>query len=490
MTNPWRSLTGRTALAAAAAATLAFAIAGGVVLFAAQRAERHALDRDLRGSVNRLTPAARDVSGRRPGLRPAGSPGAALPPVGAPMRPPDADGTGAPARGPANGPPNNGPPLDPGIDRFARIISPDGVVLRAEGATVPPRFPRTAADGRLRTIKVGRKRWRIATVNLDASGQTLQVAALLEPLEKRQSRLRAIVALATLLALAGSIALALTLSRVALQPLNRLRTGAERVRGTHDLSARIDPGGNVAETDALAGELNAMLTRLQDANDEREQALAAARQFAADAGHELRTPLTSLTASLNTLTRGDAAESAKALQGAQGDLTRLTGLVAQLQSLARGDAGLSATAPEIDLGELADAAVASATQRHPELRARLEGPPEGPYLRGDSEGLRGIFDNLLENAALHAGATAQVVVTLAPGLITVDDDGPGIPTAEYGTVLQRFGRGTTTTAPGTGLGLAIVVAQAQRHGGEVGLSTSPSGGLRVTVRLPGTGSAT
>jgi signal transduction histidine kinase len=470
-----RSIGGRTALAAAGAATLAFALAGVGVLVAADSAERRALDRDLRASVKRVAQPARARAHRDdPGVgRGAGEP------------PPFADGHPPPARGPAGGPvPAGGMPLDPGIDRFARIIGSTGRVLRADGATVPDDFPLTPSDRRLRTVSVDGERWRTETISLGEPGTTLQVAARLAPLESRQRRLRTIVALAFVVALLGSAGLALALSRAALAPLARLRAGAARVHDTEDLDARIEAGGGVTETDELAGELNAMLARLQRAAAEREQALSSARRFAADAGHELRTPLTSLTASIATLGRGEGAERDAALARAEGDLVRLTSLVAQLQALARGDAGLSATAQSVDLGELADAAVDSVRARHPELRLTLDVPESGPLVHGDADGLRGILDNLLENAALHGRPAGHVTATISPdATITVDDDGPSIPASEREAVLERFVRGAGAGGPGTGLGLAIVAAQAARHGGAISLSDAPTGGLRATVTL-------
>ncbi len=474
-----RSLAGRTALAAAAAATLAFALAGIGVLVAADRAERRALDRDVRASAERLVrPAENRARGDvGPGRRPSSGGRAPSAPHGG--------GSGPPPRGPAGGPQPGGPPLDPGIDRFARVIGAGGTVLRADGATVPDDFPTTPSDERLRTIEVDGERWRTESVALDRSGATLQVAARLAPLESRRRRLRTIVALAFVVALLGSAGLALALSRAALAPLARLRAGAARVHDTDDLAARIEPGGNVTETDELAGELNAMLARLQRAAAEREQALSSAKRFAADAGHELRTPLTSLTASIATLGRdGESTEREAALSRAEGDLARLTSLVAQLQALARGDAGLSANAGPVDLGELADAAIDAVRARHPGLTLSLEAPDGGPVVEGDADGLRGILDNLLENAALHGRADGHVTVTVASdATITVDDDGPGIPEDERATVLDRFVRGAGADAPGTGLGLAIVAAQAARHGGHVNLTQSPAGGLRATVTL-------
>ena len=270
------------------------------------------------------------------------------------------------------------------------------------------------------------------------------------------------------------------LARLALAPLERLRRTAGDVAETADLSRRVPAGEGPEEVDALAGDLNAMLARLQETADGREAALSSARRFAADAGHELRTPLTSLETNLAT----------GSVDAARRDADRLTALVEQLQALARGEAGPPARAEDVDIGELADRVVLGAAARHPALQVRLEAPAEGPVVRGEAESLRMLLDNLVENAALHGRPAGTVVVTATPlpgggAEVLVDDDGHGIPRAERERVLERFARGEGASGPGTGLGLSIAAAQAARHGGALRLEDGPLGGLRVRVTLPG-----
>jgi two-component system sensor histidine kinase PrrB len=69
-------------------------------------------------------------------------------------------------------------------------------------------------------------------------------------------------------------------------------------------------------------------------------------------------------------------------------------------------------------------------------------------------------------------------------VVRVEDDGPGIPAADRGRMLEPFARGDGARPDGTGLGLAIVAQQAALHGGELRLGDSPQGGLAVEVRLP------
>jgi signal transduction histidine kinase len=299
-----------------------------------------------------------------------------------------------------------------------------------------------------------------------------------------------VVALALLVALAGSALAALLLTRLALAPLARLRSAAAGIGDTADLGARVPVGGAPVEVDELARELNAMLVRLGKAADARERALASARRFAADAGHELRTPLMSLRASLATLRRTERAAAELALAAAGRDLDRLTRLVEQLQALARGEAGPPRTPEPLDLGEMADSALTSLRVRHPAARVALHCSDPGPVVRADSDGVRAMLDNVLENAARHGREGGRIEVAVAAGddggaQITVDDDGPGIPPGERPAVIGRFVRGAGAQGPGTGLGLAIVAAEAERHGGTVSLEEGRLGGLRVTITLGG-----
>jgi signal transduction histidine kinase len=278
-------------------------------------------------------------------------------------------------------------------------------------------------------------------------------------------------------------------TRLALRPLELLRRRTAQIAGAEDLGVRVREPGQPTEVASLAGELDGMLARLQDATAAREQALLAARRFAADAGHELRTPLQSIRSNLDIARspEADEAEQSHALDIAMQQSERMKRLVDGLQSLARGESGLSEQTVDVDLGDIADGAVFVTRTRHPELTIVVDLPQSGPIVTGDGDGLWRVVENLLENAARHGRAGGHVnlrVGSLDGGAeIVVDDDGPGIAPAERERVMRRFQRGPGAAAAGSGLGLAIVEAEARRHGGSLSLDTSSLGGLRARVSI-------
>jgi two-component system sensor histidine kinase PrrB len=288
-----------------------------------------------------------------------------------------------------------------------------------------------------------------------------------------------------LAALAGLLALAVVtrlLTARALRPLQGLRESAAKVSTTRDLTTRVRTSGP-EEVDDVAQSLNAMLARLETSSAATDQALEAARRFTADAGHELRTPLTSIRANLAALRHGS---DDNVLGELERDVVRLTALLDGLQALARGDAGASVHAP-VDVGDVADAALAGARRRHPRVDFAF-GDARELTVDGDETGIRAALDNLLENAARHGAHRVRLSVT-AQG-VRVDDDGPGIAPADRERVFERFARGAHAGVPGSGLGLAVVAQQARLHGGRAYATDSPLGGAGVVLELTVANAAT
>jgi two-component system OmpR family sensor kinase len=122
----------------------------------------------------------------------------------------------------------------------------------------------------------------------------------------------------------------------------------------------------------------------------------------------------------------------------------------------------------------------------------LAATDEKALVLGDTEGLRILLANLVENAVRYSPPGGQVDVFVrrrqdGSAVAEVADTGPGISLKEQARVFDRFYRGEGTSEPGTGLGLAIVKAVADRHGAKIELDNAKSGGLRVSVVFAGFG---
>lgn len=261
----------------------------------------------------------------------------------------------------------------------------------------------------------------------------------------------------------------------ALRPVEELRRAAADValeggRGTLPVPAADD------EIGALARTLDAMLARLRAAADRQ-------RTFVADAAHELRSPLAALRATVevtashpgSTTTAGLAAEL-------EPEIVRMQALVDDLLLLARVGAHPLARA-DVDLLGLTERLVATLA---PDARRTVTVTVTGTgRARADDAAATRVLRNLVDNAVRHA--RTRVDVTVADGLVTVDDDGAGIGPQERDVVFERFVRldeARERDAGGSGLGLAIARELAREMQGDVTLDDAPAGGLRAVLRLP------
>jgi signal transduction histidine kinase len=281
------------------------------------------------------------------------------------------------------------------------------------------------------------------------------------------------------------------LSGLALAPLSRLRRSVAGVTSTRDLTHRVPDADAAEEVNELARSVNEMLARLERSTAETESALQATRRFAADVGHELRTPLTSIRANLDALRRNPSmpeADKHAILEEVAVEQSELVTLLDALQALARGDAGAALPRELLDFAEIVDSAGESSRRRHPEAQIELSSPEERQQLEGWPDGLRLLVDNLIENAVRHGGSRVRIGVHRTDGgaklLLSVEDDGPGVPAVEREHVFERFQRGSGAVGAGSGLGLALVAQQASLHGGNVTIGDSALGGAAFEVRLP------
>lgn len=436
---------------------------------------------------------------------------------------------GAPASGGNGGPTSTRPnPLDArgtGVGTLTARVSSDGTVLSAgilsvgsaEPALTPAdnaalgalAVPATIAEGGQppaqpspapvdRTLSIGD--YRLAAVGL-ANGDTI-VTGL--PLEAQHNTLVALLRTIVLVSLGGLLALGLVgtlIIRRTLHPLEELSAVATRVSklqldaGEVALAERVpDEAANPAtEVGNLGHALNKMLDNVASALEARQRSEMQVRRFVADASHELRTPLTAIRGytELLRISENLSPDGGKSLERVEQHSARMARLVEDLLLLARLDEGRAPQLAPTDLTEVLVETVSDVQVAAPGHRWELDLPEEPVVVHADAEQLRALLLNLLSNAHKHTPPGTTVVAGMERAkdgsvLVTVSDNGPGVPEEFQDKAFDRFARADSArsgAAPSTGLGLSIVQAIAQSHGARISLSSRP-GSTRFSLELP------
>jgi signal transduction histidine kinase len=291
---------------------------------------------------------------------------------------------------------------------------------------------------------------------------------------------------ALLLAIAATIitaSAAMANFRLVKHSLRSVETIRSRVAeiSASDLSQRVPVPPPNDEISALAATMNEMLGRIESGHD-------AQRRFVGDASHELRSPLASILSALEVAQEFPEAVDAELTNGTLiPEAQRMHALVEDLLLLARADErGLTVREDEIDLDVLADGE-ASRLRRESGLDIRLHG--EAVVITGDLPGIARLLRNLLDNAVRHAATTVEIAVRQSDtsAVLTVADDGPGIPAEDRTRVFDRFVRldaDRSRDGGGSGLGLAIVAEIVASHNGTVSIDDRTGGGTVFTVTFP------
>ena len=268
-----------------------------------------------------------------------------------------------------------------------------------------------------------------------------------------------------------------------LRPISALRRGAQVITAT-GVTRELPVPEARDEVRVLAVTLNDMLTRL-DAAQQRQ------RRLVSDTAHELRSPIASIRAQLEVaLDHPEQQDWPQTAQDVLADTLRLASLAEDLLVLAR----LDEYQPRATAGKPVDlaAVVTEEVERSAGGRVPVTARTGGPcVVIGDADGLRRLLRNLIDNALRYAKSRVEVAAHRedSEAVLTVSDDGPGIPEADRERAFDRFVRlddarsRDETQAGGAGLGLAIVRAIARTHGGSAHLQGGTPG-LRAVVRIP------
>jgi signal transduction histidine kinase len=267
-----------------------------------------------------------------------------------------------------------------------------------------------------------------------------------------------------------------------LRPIGELRRGAAALIAS-DVSKPLPVPAARDEVRALADTLNDLLSRLAAAQQRQ-------RDLVSDTAHELRSPIASMRAQLEVaLDHPSSQDWMETARDVHADTMRLAALAEDLLLLARLDEGAADSSVSIT-----DVAVVcrSVADRYGSARVPVRFCSDSAVLaRAGAEAIRGIAVNLLDNAVRYAATAVTITASARDGwaVLTVTDDGPGIPAPDRERAFDRFtrlddARDRGADGGGAGLGLAIVRATAEIHGGTATLEPATPAGLRAIVRLP------
>ncbi|MGB2710072.1 MAG: HAMP domain-containing sensor histidine kinase, partial [Conexibacter sp.] len=342
-----------------------------------------------------------------------------------------------------------------------RVIYESGELLCAYGGKYPL-LPRFSLVGGVPEEQHG---YRVETrvVRVDPVGRAVILYARpLSAIDATAAKVRFFLLLGVLGGTGLALLAGLMVARRAMAPIAALTASAREVERTRDPSRHMPQPEADDEVAELARTLEEMLEALAAARAETEAALARQREFVADASHELRTPLTSVLANLELLAEQLHGEEGDAARSALRSSRRMRRLVADLLLLARVDANSPTRALPHRPTDLSAVLLDVAAELEPvagdhELVIVAHEPA---IVDGARDDLHRLALNLTENALRHTPAGTHVVARVEHDgddvVLSVEDDGPGIPAPLRARLFDRFVRGRGDAGGGSGLGLAIV----------------------------------
>lgn len=276
----------------------------------------------------------------------------------------------------------------------------------------------------------------------------------------------------------GAALVAWLLARSLAAPLRNVARVAEDL--PDDLALRADERHGPHEIRSVARALNSTAERL-------DGILQRTQRVAADASHHLRTPLTGVRLRLEAIDDiSDQSQVQDEAKAAMSEVDRLARRIEQVLVLARTDAGATPIAAQdasVILADRVDAAGGMFAERGITLTSSLAGHV---YVAAPTGILARVVDELMGNALQYARSRVSIDLRQVErrAVLSVDDDGPGVPADEREAVFERFTRGSAAVPGGSGLGLALVRESIAGLGGRTRAVESPWGGLRVLVEIP------
>ncbi|MCX6551469.1 MAG: HAMP domain-containing sensor histidine kinase [Acidobacteria bacterium] len=388
-----------------------------------------------------------------------------------------------------------------GLDKFVQMIDSNGSVLlrsRSLGTSALPSPPSVVAHVRrgeraVETTSLSNgEPIRLLTLPINVSGShpfAVQVGTPLRPTYAFLQTARLLWLGATIAILGAIITTGAILARTALKPVASVVAQAQRI-GQAISGRRLPHPGTDDEIGRLVSTLNQMLDRL-------ERSIEVDRRFTADAAHELRSPLSRLRSELEIALRQprSTSEYQAVIRSGLDETERMTDLIVSLLTLAHLDAGDTGWVPGTPVGVTSDAFEAECGRLRDEANLRridvvIDPSPRLEVLVPPGM-LTLLVGNLLHNAIKFSPPGGRVCASaIAIGgeaVLSVTDQGPGVPADQMPKIFDRFFRGDPARSgavPGVGLGLSICRAIAERYHGTIDVARNPAGGLTFSVRVP------
>jgi len=227
--------------------------------------------------------------------------------------------------------------------------------------------------------------------------------------------------------------------------------------------------------------------------EEKENILKLYNTLFSSLSHELRTPVTTISGCADSLINHGSALSEKDSQQLLTEISsasfRLNQQINNLLNMSRLESGFLHIRKEwCDIRELAEQVVEGLKYKFGQHKVTLSIQPELPLVSLDFGLMQQVLLNLLNNALLYTQIDSSILITAVVEnnhlILTVEDNGPGIPEAEIGKAFDKFFRGANITPGGTGLGLSIVKGYTEAHHGKVSIKKSDMGGAEFIVNIP------
>ncbi len=351
-------------------------------------------------------------------------------------------------------------PIDPGQLHFSKTLKPQVIFTENYQAFGPE------------PIKVNQKTYWIYQINPHKKFH------MLGNLRRMPNSIKLIIALI------ASFSLSLLFSRTLIKPINALKKAAFEI-ASGNLSSRIET--NQTRHDEL-GELTQDFNKMAH---KLELLMNSQKRLLADISHELRSPLTRLQMATGLAQMQSKDDDNSHLKRVEQEAAKLDAMIADVLKLSRFEAHEQELNLEYQNFSLVlDQVISDAKFESQQLNKTLEvNGEQTAELSFDAQVMASAIENILRNAIKYANNLISVTIqqTTHRLLITICDDGPGVPGSELDALFEPFYRisqSRTRNSGGTGLGLAISKHAIKAHNGEITLSNQNNSGLCVLISLP------